>query len=90
MNVDEKKYQEIVSEWAKDPQKMLAWRTEEYKYLLLLLDSKIRNPGEGRNSDAVQNRAIVLLNGMMSAMDAIKDAVPATCPECGAQFVPGK
>jgi len=77
----------LMKRWEKNPMEMFAWRTDEFKKLLLLLQHKAHHPeGSARSKDALQLKAIDMFQKLLVAMEDVRSEVPVACPKCGEQF----
>jgi hypothetical protein len=90
MNLD-KAFVATLEAWDADPHRILNWRSRIYKLMLLVLEQKAMGDlRAGRSAEAVQLRAIELLNKMLPALDEISEIVPVSCPKCATKFKPGE
>lgn len=87
MALSEAEVLKVCQEWAEDPQRMLKWRTHEFKLLLHLLRDKVHKPtGSPRSKDALQLKALDMFQKLLVSMDQIRTQIPVVCPSCGHKF----
>jgi hypothetical protein len=79
----------ICEEWRKDPNKMVKWGTDELQQLVLLYRDKAWNPGNSRNKDSMQLRAMDMYQKTLLALLSVRGEVDVVCEQCGHKFKTG-
>ncbi len=78
---------DLIADWAEDPQKLFAWRTEMFQGILIMLQRDyIAKLPPGRMGHANQLKAAELIMKLGQALEEVRDEVPIKCPECNHVF----